>query len=155
MELFGDWIKPEWMLSIFADIRYFPQHTFIFLTKQPQNLIKWSPFPRNYWVGVTATDGDMFVKAMDCLLEVKAEIKFISFEPLLNWHIEAYILEGGLKAQQLDWLIIGAQTKPYKPPKIEWVQEIELAAAKAKIPIFEKDNLQPLLGRELIQEMPK
>lgn len=38
--------------------------------------------------------------------------------------------------------------------KIEWVREIEEAARKAGIAIFEKDNLQPLLNRELIQELP-
>jgi hypothetical protein len=58
-----------------------------------------------------------------------------------------------------------AQTNPYKPPKIEWVQEIVEAADKAGIPVFLKDNLRPL-GEliaqfcskdkwELRQEMPK
>ena len=41
---------------IFNAIGACPQHTFLFLTKQPQNLPAWSPFPPNCWVGVTATD---------------------------------------------------------------------------------------------------
>ena len=134
MELFGDWIKPEWMLSIFADIRYFSQHTFIFLTKCPQNLPKWT-FLENCWVGVTATNPQMYHEAIVHLARIKATVKFISIEPMLSqfWvgEISPYV----------NWLIIGAQTKPYKPPKIEWVQEIVQAADKADVPVFLKNNL--------------
>jgi hypothetical protein len=49
----------------------------------------------------------------------------------------------------VDWVIIGAQTKPYKPPKLEWVQEIALACTKAHIPLFIKDNLRPLLPNRM------
>jgi len=44
-----------------------------------------------------------------------------------------------------NWVIIGAQTKPYRPPRIEWVAEIVKACDKAGIPVFLKDNLEPLL----------
>lgn len=60
-----------------------------------------------------------------------------------------------LQEAGISWLIIGAQTKPYKPPKIEWVQEIVRAADKAGIPVFLKDNLSPLMGGNLRQEMPE
>ena len=43
------------------------------------------------------------------------------------------------------WVIIGSQTRPYKPPKIEWVREIVEACDKARIPVFLKDNLKPLI----------
>jgi len=45
----------------------------------------------------------------------------------------------------INWLIIGAQTKPYKPPQIESVQEIVEAADRVGVPVFLKDNLEPLL----------
>ncbi|MBA7575646.1 hypothetical protein ES708_17478 [subsurface metagenome] len=48
----------------------------------------------------------------------------------------------------INWVIIGAQTKPYKPPKIEWVKEIVEAADRAGIPVFLKDNLKPLFTDE-------
>ena len=54
-------------------------------------------------------------------------------------------LENKLEEAGINWLIIGAQTKPYKPPKIEWVQEIVEAADKAGIPVFLKENLRPIL----------
>ena len=171
MELFGDWVKEEWLNYIFKMVMVNRQHTFIFLTKQPQNLINFSPFPENCWVGATLTlQTDDYGKqmgmnsfaALACLKEVKATIKFISFEPLLGqlgegfkptWWAEQF------KEVGINWIIIGGQTKPYKPPKLEWVQEIEDAADKVNIPIFEKDNLVPLFTENEIttglrQEFP-
>ena len=145
------------MPYILECIKRAPWQTSILLTKQPQNLIKFSPFPDNCWVGVTATHYKHFENAIWYLSQIEATVRFISLEPLLSrippidesyvdWMREAWT--------KIDWLIIGAQTKPYKPPKIEWVQEIELSARKAGIPIFEKNNLQGLLNRDLIQELP-
>jgi len=50
-----------------------------------------------------------------------------------------------LEGSGINWLIIGAQTKPYKPPEISWAQEIVEAADKAGVKVFLKDNLKPLL----------
>jgi len=50
-----------------------------------------------------------------------------------------------LEEAGISWVILGSQTKPYKPPKIEHVQEIVEACNKAGIPVFLKDNLKPLL----------
>ena len=144
---------------VFKICRACPQHTFLFLTKQPQNLIKFSPFPDNCWVGVSATDQEMMYWAVHYLQQIKAKIKYLSFEPFLQWKspkewlvnpLSDFLEYGGINQ-----VIIGSQTKPYKPPKIEWVQEIVEAADKAGIPVFEKDNLKPLLGDNLRQELPQ
>ena len=50
-----------------------------------------------------------------------------------------------LKVCKINQVIIGSQTKPYKPPKIEWVREIVEACDKASVKVFLKDNLRPLL----------
>jgi len=90
IELFGDWIKKDWLEHIFDMARYFKQHTFIFLTKQPQNLIKWSPFPENCWVGVSVTNRKQLQdlsKYFDSPVGgggIRAKVKFISIEPLLE-----------------------------------------------------------------------
>jgi protein gp37 len=158
-ELFGDWLPREWQEDIHLQISLNPQHRFYLLTKQPQNLQKWSPFPDNCWVGVTACTNGMTTMALQHLAQIEARVKFISFEPLLG--------QIGMNDHQglqgiVGWVIIGAQTKPYKQPKIEWVQEIHDAADRAGIPIFLKDNLFPLFKAEmnyinkswLRQEMP-
>ena len=61
---------------------------------------------------------------------------------------------GGSIVPKADWIIIGSQTKPYNPPKIEWIQAIVETADKYGVPVFQKDNLKPLLGNNLRQELP-
>jgi protein gp37 len=135
------------------------------LTKQPQELPKWSPFPDNVWVGVSACNEAMYLKACMELHNIKATVKFLSCEPLQEqFHEHSTILEWA----GINWLIIGAQTKPYKPPEIEWVQGIVKAADQAYIPVFLKNNLLELVNYQspetafafnkegyLRQEMPK
>lgn len=163
IELFGEWVRPEWIHNILGFCAAYRQHTFLFLTKQPLNLIKWSPFPENCYVGVTATNPQMLTNALYSLLRIEANVKFISFEPLLLWETLKSIdkCAEALKLSGINWVIIGAQTKPYKPPRIEWVREIVQACDKAGVAVFLKDNLRKLFiapdGEipELRQELPK
>lgn len=144
MELFGDWIDRDWMHMTFAKILARPQYTFIFLTKQPQNLPR--EFPENCWVGVTATKWLSFSNALGYLMAIKAKVKYLSFEPLLE-RIQMDMLQKVLFPQVIDWLIIGQQTpvSAKREPKIEWIKEIVEAADRVGIPVFLKDNLRPLL----------
>jgi len=139
-DLFGIGIPKEWDNQVMSTMEERPQHRFYLLTKQPQNLPQWSPFPDNYWVGVTATDHISFSEANHYLMMIEARVKYISFEPLLN----RIFLDADM-VKVVNQVIIGAQTKPYKPPKIEWVQEIVSACDKAGVAIFLKDNLKPIL----------
>jgi len=142
-DLFGIGVPEEWTKKVLAVADRCYYHRFYLLTKQPQNLPKWSPFPDNCWVGVTATNKVMYDEALAYLKNIYGmPVKFISFEPLLesvNPNPLDYIYN-------VQWVIIGAQTKPSVYPKIEWVQEIVEAADKANIPVFLKDNLMPMLA---------
>jgi len=164
-ELFGAWLPSEWQEEIFDLFREFPQHRFYLLTKQHQNLIKFSPFPDNCEVGVTVTNSKAYQDAIVWLNRIEATVRFISFEPLLG----RISVDSGRKhprwlgLQGIDGVIIGAQTRPYKPPELEWVCEIVRACDKASIPVFLKDNLAPVIpfttmfrteDRKLRQEMP-
>lgn len=143
MELFGKWVRPDWMKSIFDWVKTdIGVHTYIFLTKQPQNLPRWSPFPENSWIGVSAVNLSKWKEAIHYLSQVKAGARFISAEPLLG---EMPFNEGSTARMKdtLDWLIIGCQTpaSAKTAPKIEWLQEIVKAADRARVPVFLKDNL--------------
>jgi|GEM_PF-699717 len=90
-DLFGVGIPEQWTRRVIQLIKGYPQHRFYLLTKQPQNLIKWSPFPKNCWVGVTATNrkallelSSVFGNPINTSGAIRANIKFISFEPLLE-----------------------------------------------------------------------
>jgi protein gp37 len=170
-DLFGIGIPEVWTEQVMAVIKTAKEHRFYLLTKQPQNLIKWSPFPENCWVGVTVTTSsstDLYI-AEETLEQIKAKVRFLSIEPLLKWDNPAqYVIRRGGDVGWLNWLIIGACTgteaemselvrkypaltvmqyenKWTAQPRIEWVQEIVEAADKAGIPVFLKDNLRPIL----------
>ena len=152
-DLFGIGIPEEWTRRVLDAIRVNAFDRFYLLTKQPQNLIKFSPFPDNAWPGVTTTDVKMFITAINWLDEIEAKVKYISFEPLLG---RIPINGEALRIAGIKWVIIGAQTKPTVYPKNAWVREIEDACDKAGIPVFEKNNLYPPGFRHLLrQELPK
>ena len=176
-DLFGIGIPEDWTQKVLQAIRWHPELRFYLLTKQPQNLAKFSPFPDNCWVGVTITDGEADNTPLAYMREVEASIKYISFEPLLNWSNfkgREEMLANSLKTAGINWVIIGATTfrgsvighypqlTPMKygrrdtlQPKIEWVHEIIRACDKASVAVFLKNNLQPLFpGHELRQEIP-
>lgn len=170
----GDYWPDEWTQQELQVMRDCPQHRFYTLTKQPQNLVKWSPFPDNCWVGVTATDYAKFLEACNYLeYPLEAKVRYLSLEPLLGWEnnwTQSYTVNS-LKRAHINWLIIGACTGslnslkytamtypeltlvPYGKmwtlqPKIEWVQEIVHAADKAGVKVFLKNNLMPLFEAE-------
>jgi len=160
-DLFGDWV--DWSEDyggtlgedeagtytikgrILETIQRCPHLTFIFLTKNPAAMIKWSgmyreKWPGNCWLGASVTaNGDMTM-AYYGLSRVKAGKRFVSFEPLLGM-IGQDELRNAAKVS--DWWIIGRQTPASRKtePRLEWVREIIEAADRAGIPVFLKDNL--------------
>ena len=143
-DLFGIGIPQEWTEKVLNLCRLHEQNRYYLLTKQPQNLIKFSPFPDNCWVGVSATSHEQWKEAGKGLRQIEASVKYFSFEPLLHRvGVSFYDFDDDIK-----WVIIGAQTKPYKPPDVRWVQEIIVACREAGIPYFLKENLRKCLPIE-------
>lgn len=159
----GDFVREQPLKElIYETINSCPQHTFVFLTKNPAGLLKWSPFPDNCWVGVSAWDGLSFASACEELEKVQAKVKFISLEPFLDWDMASEDTEYWVK--YLDWLIIGAQTQPKKLPEFSWVETLVDAADRTGTRVFLKNNLNcceisdhPLLldaNGDMRQELP-
>jgi len=137
----------DWLFKV---IRQCPQHRFLFLTKCPWNLPKWSPYPENCWLGVTATDEMMFAAAYYHLARIEARLKYISIEPLLHWdeRVTAPMIYQAVQAG-VKWLIIGAATRPYRPPKVESVEQLVYECLVARTPVFLKDNLVKALPKTI------
>lgn len=164
-------IFPEWMPAILERCRQHLEHTFIFLTKKPEELSKYSPFPVNCWVGVSATHGMMLEKACNSLMDVGASVKFISYEPVIGTAFN--ITRHWFTNAGINWLIVGAMTgskskmiemqqhyyyahlrlekllttgrKFVLLPGIEGVGYVVKAADVAGVRIFIKDNLYKLM----------
>jgi len=119
-------------------------HTFFVLTKQPQNIDLDEPLPRNLWLGVSVNRKEDLWR-IEILKQTEAKVKAVSFEPL-------YEDLGKINLKNIDWVIIGAQTKPIFEPKEEWVQNLVFEATIQQIPIFLKNNLN---HANPIQHYPK
>jgi protein gp37 len=133
-DIFGDWIPREWQDKIFETIRACPQHRFYLLTKQPQNLKQFSPYPENCWVGVSATDQPMAQNAIQYLRGIQAPRKYICFSPLLG--------KIDIDLTGIDWGIIAAQNNPYVSPDPIWVSILVKRLNQAGAKVFLKDNLK-------------
>lgn len=164
-DLFGIGIPEDWTRRVLEEIRKHENDRFYLLTKQPQNLIKFSSFPDNAWVGVTVTDFSSMYHSVQHLYNIEAKVKYISVEPLLASLAGDSLV---LSTQFVDWVIIGAQTGSYKDiviaatkyagtmmqygnkwtlqPPIKYVREIVEACDKAGMPVFLKENLKPLFA---------
>lgn len=150
-DLFGKGVPDDWTRQVLAVVECHPQHRFYLLTKQPQNLAAFSPFPSNAWVGVSATNQAMFDEGLAHLLKIKATVRFMSVEPML---------EPVRKPSRWlcpDFIIIGAQTNPTKLPELNWVMNLEADYEDEGVALFEKDSLAPLfpVARALRREWPK
>jgi len=145
-DLFGIGIPEEWTNQVIRVMELCSWHRFYLLTKQPQNLINFSPFPANIWCGVTVTNDAMLTLALTELGHIEATVKYLSIEPLLGSlqpPIDRRLSQAGING-----VIIGAQTKPTIYPNPRWVHEIIVACREAGIPYFLKDNLAGCLPKE-------
>jgi protein gp37 len=145
-DLFGDWVPDEWIEEVFKTCEKAPQHTYMFLTKNPYRYLQLHireklPKASNCWYGTTLTgQGRLPFNCLDF------KQNFVSIEPLLG------DVSDKLPFTNIQWVIVGAQTGPGAvPPKPEWVQSIIDQCRCAKVPIFLKDNLN---WPDKIQEWP-
>lgn len=161
-DLFGIGVPEAWTKLVIDHAKYNPQHRLYFLTKRPDGMRNFSPFPDNCWIGLTITGKHDWQKADEFIGYCEGPLRFASFEPLLtelNEHILTWVIP------RLDWIIIGACTGSLEDmqalqnrypdlnimpfgrkwtlqPKLEWIDQI-IKAAKYK-PIYLKDNLMPV-----------
>jgi protein gp37 len=133
-DLWGDWVPKEWIEEVLKVVTKCPQHTFQFLTKNPQRYLDFE-LPSNAWAGTTVTSNEDHEQAK-IIKRVKVLVRFLSIEPLLG--------EVNFDFNGLQWIIIGAQTgkNPLRPKK-EWIEKILSDAKRLGIPIFLKNNLRP------------
>ena len=130
-DIFGKWVSSEWINKIIDITRKCPQHTFLFLTKNPYRYMEFD-FPNNCWLGYTE-DGTNDIRGWIYLRDVENKNTFISFEPLIGNKLN-------VNFAHIKGVIIGAMTGPgaIEPDRITIDAIIGRAEDK---PIFLKNNL--------------
>ena len=168
-DAFGPWV-PSWMLQEMLQVaRDCPQHTFLWLTKYPERLREFNPWPKNCLVGATVTDFQAFLASCFDLEKVDATTKFLSMEPLLSWpdnhqyteaiqRVNAIGNATVLHTGGISWVVTGPcngrLAKRY-PCKAEWLNDIADACDIAGVPLFEKRECARLItDRPLRKEFP-
>jgi protein gp37 len=110
------------------------------LTKQPQNITGCSLcFPENLIMGVSVNVQEDLWRISTLKANYQGR-KAVSFEPLLE-DLGTVDLNG------IEWVIIGAQTRPEIQPDPEWVRSLAEQAREAGVrKITYKDNLKEGYG---------
>lgn len=152
-DLFGEWVPEAWIEEIFEACKRAPQHTYLFLTKNPRRYCDLAnagklPAEPNFWYGTTVTG-----KGAPAFAESVHFNTFLSIEPLLEDIDPGLGSFGGVR-----WIIVGAMTGPGSrdhQPRREWVEKIVEAAALTGAKVFMKDSLKDVWGPELIREHPE
>lgn len=153
LELFHERIRSEWIQRIIERTDAYPQHTFIFLTKNPARYAEFE-FPKNCWLGVTVTQQSDNYR-LDTLIEDKREhnLLFVSCEPLLG-----PIWFGWPHWEYISWFIAGALTGSkarQHPVEKRWIDYMKFGCRNWEKPLFLKNNLRSIWDDDLIQEWPK
>ncbi len=153
-DVFGAWVPEEWILDIIKGCASRPLHNYMFLTKNPKRYNEVGvPSSPNLWYGTSITRESEMERIKDL---PPHKSTFVSFEPLLEdvcpeWYGEIF--------KHLGWIIIGAQTGRRKDkvvPDAEWIDKLVRQADIAKIPVFMKDSLVPIVGENnMRREFPR
>lgn len=133
-DLFHENVPPAFVAEVWNTMRITPQHTYQILTKRPDRMSAITaklPTLTNVWLGTSVENSD-YLSRIDELRTVKAAVRFISFEPLLD-SVAAANLRG------IHWAIVGGESGPRsRPMKEEWVDEIEAACRTTGTAFFFK-----------------
>lgn len=135
-DLFHKDVPDDIIMKVFETMNKAHWHTFQVLTKRPERvykmeqagLLNWSS---NIWMGTTI-ESDKYTDRIDMLRNTKANIKFLSCEPLLG-------SLKGISLEEIDWVIVGGESGPKsREMKKEWVLELKDLCEKEGVAFFFK-----------------
>ena len=133
-DIFHESVQKAFILKLFNVMNKADWHLYQILTKRSKRMLELNseiPWEKHIWMGVTVEDADYKFR-IDDLRKTKANVKFLSFEPLIG-NIGKVNLKG------IDWVIVGGESGPgARPMKEEWVHDIKRQCVKYNIPFFFK-----------------
>lgn len=112
-----------------------PHHLFMVLTKRAGNMVAWLDWdvpPPNVWLGVSVEDRKYGLPRVDLLRKVRAAIRFLSVEPLLEDL-------GDIDLTGIHWVIVGGESGAgARPLEESWVLRVRDQCAEQGVPFFFK-----------------
>ena len=158
-DLFHEKIPAAYIRQVFDVMKNAQQHTFQVLTKRADKMaafFKTYQVSTNAWLGATVENKLHGIPRIDQLRNVKAHVRFLSVEPLLEDL-------GALNLSGIHWVIVGGESGPkarLMEPK--WVMNIKRQCEEQNVAFFfkqwggwgadgkkraKKENGRLLLGR--------
>ena len=149
-DFFHEDVPAEWRREAWKIIYETPQHTYLLLTKRPENIAAclpvgwggggWNDIYGHVWLGVTAENQEMADLRIPQLLQIRTKKHFISVEPMLGPIVFDQIkmpyepIHG-----RIDWVIAGGESGPdCRLPETDWLLGLRNQCIYAKIPFFFK-----------------
>lgn len=163
---FHEKVPKEWFDRMMDVVEKAKQHTFLFLTKRPENIPEgFADGLEHVWVGVTAENQAMADKRIPTMLDRLRDdpdgapwLKtFVSCEPLLG------PIDLSAWAVELKWIIVGGESGPgFRPIQEDWVRTLrnEAEMGARPIPFHYKQNAGfrpeklPMLDGKVWEERP-
>ncbi len=134
-DLFHEEVPDTFIEQVLAVCATTPQHTYQILTKRAERLpgfFSSRHCPPNVWLGVSVEDRRYGAPRIDLLRQVRAAVRFLSIEPLLEDL-------GKLDLAGMHWVIVGgesgANARPMQP---EWAEGVRRQALAQGVAFFFK-----------------
>jgi protein gp37 len=133
-DLFHADVPAPFIGRVWETMRATPHHTYQILTKRPDRMAEVTsklPVLPNVWLG-TSVESAEYLPRLDELRQVRAAVRFVSFEPLLS-------SVAGADLSDIAWAIVGGESGPRaRPMDSAWVGEIERACRRHGTAFFFK-----------------
>lgn len=134
-DLFHEGVPDHYIEQVLDVCRRTPQHTYQVLTKRAERLPAFfatREVPANVWLGVSVEDRRYGVPRIAQLRKVRAGVRFLSVEPLLEGL-------GKLDLAGMHWLIVGGESgRGARPMQPQWAEEVRVQALAQGVPFFFK-----------------
>jgi len=134
-DLFHKSIPFEFLDQIFEVIEKTPQHSYQILTKRASRMRDYfinRSVPSNAWLGVSVENKNHGLPRIDSLREIKATIRFLSVEPLLE-NLGVIDLSG------IHWVIVGGESgKHARKMEEEWALSVKRQCKIQEVAFFFK-----------------
>ena len=135
-DLFQESVPAEFIRRLWTIMGQADWHTYQVLTKRPERMrmvLGGADFPLlpHVWLG-TSVESAEFVSRISHLRKARAEVRFVSFEPLLS-------SVGRVDLTGVAWAIVGGESGPKaRPMDRAWVEEIHHACRRYGTAFFFK-----------------
>jgi len=134
-DLFHENVPDVFIERVLAVCAETPQHTYQVLTKRGERLPEFfheRACPKNVWLGVSVEDRKYGVPRIAELRKVKAAVRFLSVEPLLEDI-------GRLNLKGINWVIVGGESgSRARPMEPAWADNVRAQAVAQGVAFFFK-----------------